>query len=313
MRTNTNGKRVFVVAVIIITILGVALLWSSKPKTPGERFREALQKIEKACASRQLNPNEQCGEVAKLKPADPLATPEGRFAHAIKLPAPLPEDSGYREGMTPREYFDHLCETEAGEFIYRVVENVESVFLLRPRASSGYLHNHLFAPEAPFLLTDDKRTPWALIGPGRYHAVETTHSLLPSLGSRESSDPSSGVSNHSNSKTDSYLRYQDYDGKTADTMREAHVSERNSKYGFTWRGITRPNDREMGVGGGEFIVIDLETQAVLALLRGYVRFDIGKVAGVSGLHWLQRCPVPSADASRQESDFLLKVLRPRVK
>src|SRR6476620_5572185 len=47
-------------------------------ETPGERFRKAIQDIEAACAKRKLAPNEVCGGVAKLKPADPLATEEGR-------------------------------------------------------------------------------------------------------------------------------------------------------------------------------------------------------------------------------------------
>jgi hypothetical protein len=185
MKTSEKRKPWFVITVITVVVLGVALIWSTRSKTPGERFREAIQKIEKACASRRLGPNEQCGEVAKLKPVDPLATPEGRFAHSIKLPEPLPEDSGYREGMTPREYFEHLCGTEAGEFVYRTANDVRSVFLLRPRTSPGHLQNHLFAPEAPFLLTDDKKIPWVLIGPGRYESIEVAHSLSPNSESRK--------------------------------------------------------------------------------------------------------------------------------
>ena len=57
-------------------------------ETPGERFRKALKEIESACAKRKLDPNEVCGGVTKLKPADPLATEEGRFAHSIKIPNP---------------------------------------------------------------------------------------------------------------------------------------------------------------------------------------------------------------------------------
>ena len=103
-----------------------------KEETPGERFRKALKEIESACAKRALAPNEKCGEVAKLKPADPLATEEGRFAHSIKIPNPVPTDSGYKPGMTPEKYFNHLCKTEAGEFIYKTVENVEGIFMMRP-------------------------------------------------------------------------------------------------------------------------------------------------------------------------------------
>ena len=62
----------------------------------------------------------------KLEPVDPLATEEGKFAHSIRIPNPVPEDSGYKPG-TSKEYFDHLCKTEAGEFIYKTVEKVEGL------------------------------------------------------------------------------------------------------------------------------------------------------------------------------------------
>ena len=72
-------------------------------ETPGERLRKAIKEIEAACTKRKLDPNEVCGGVAKLKSADPLATEEGRFAHSIKIPNPVSEDSGYRPGMTPEQ------------------------------------------------------------------------------------------------------------------------------------------------------------------------------------------------------------------
>src|SRR5512147_1589890 len=61
-----------------------------------------------------------------------VATPEGRFAHSIKVPNPVPKDSGYRRGMSSEEYFQHLCRREAGEFIYRTVDNVEGFYFMRP-------------------------------------------------------------------------------------------------------------------------------------------------------------------------------------
>jgi hypothetical protein len=51
-------------------------------------------------------------------PAQWISTPEGKFAHAIKLPNPVPKDSGYRPDMNPEQYFDHLCKTEVVVFIF---------------------------------------------------------------------------------------------------------------------------------------------------------------------------------------------------
>src|SRR5690348_14271497 len=128
---------------------------TSLAQTPGERFRKALKEIEANCAKRKLAKNEVCGEVAKLKPADPLSTEEGRFAHSIKIPNPVPEDSGYKSGMTPEEYFDHLCKTEAGEFIYKTIENVEGLYLMRSRETvNDYKLQHLYALEDPYAYSD---------------------------------------------------------------------------------------------------------------------------------------------------------------
>ncbi len=137
--------------VALVGSLSVEAGLFGKEETPGERFRKALKEIESACAKRALAPNEKCGEVAKLKPADPLATEEGRFAHSIRIPNPVPEDSGYKPGMTPEEYFNHLCKTEAGEFIYKTVENVEGIFMMRQRERATDIHlQHLYALEDPY-------------------------------------------------------------------------------------------------------------------------------------------------------------------
>ena len=104
-----------------------------KEETPGERFRKAIERETQYCATHTIKPNNRRCDITKLQPADPLATEEGRFAHSIKIPNPVPEDSGYKPGMTSKEYFDHLCKTEAGEFIYKTVENVDGVYMMRPR------------------------------------------------------------------------------------------------------------------------------------------------------------------------------------
>ena len=309
MKDKSNSRRLFIYLILISVILGAYLLWPTKPKTPGEKFRAAIQKIEKACASRQLKPNEQCGEVAKLKPADPLATPEGRFAHSIKLPEPLPEDSGYRERMTPREYFDHLCKTEAGEFVYKTADDVRSVFVMRSRvpATDDQL-KHLYALEDPYgEVSGEFRDLREFVQPdlGRYERVETSLSL------REQTDEAVREFYRANVSS-SRLRHQ--------TARNGQmvfvpyiVSERiksrpSSKYGFIWRGIQRPNDREMGIAGGELIVLNLENNSILGVRRGFVRTGF-KLNGSTGVWWLsgETCPQLSVRPNRL---FIYDVLRP---
>src|SRR5262249_19831023 len=43
-----------------------------------------------------------------------------------------PKESLYRKSMSPKDYWDALCRTEAGEFIYKNTKNVDGFFLVRP-------------------------------------------------------------------------------------------------------------------------------------------------------------------------------------
>lgn len=142
-----------------VLVIGLAVLFSArfaaalsaKDETPGQRFDRAMKELAAYCAKAKLKPNDTACDILKLKPADPLATEEGRFAHSIKIPNPVPEDSGYKPGMTPQEYFEHLCKTEAGEFIYKTVENVEGLLQLRLRENpTDYELEHLYAMEDPY-------------------------------------------------------------------------------------------------------------------------------------------------------------------
>ena len=72
----------------------------------------------------------------------------------------MPEDSGYKPGMTPEEYFQHLCKAEAGEFIYKTVENVEGIYMMRPRREAmDDEFQHLYALEDPYEHTSDDDMP----------------------------------------------------------------------------------------------------------------------------------------------------------
>ncbi len=279
-----------------------------KEETVGERFDKAIKEIAKQCASRKLAPNERCGDVTKLKPADPLATEEGRFAHAIKIPNPVPEDSGYKPGMTPQEYFEHLCKTEAGEFIYKTVEHVEGLYMMRPRGQpTDYELEHLYVLEDPYDATDDPNPQDYLVQPpfGRYQFME-------SLRARDEKDISQQYVRYSrSSEKESKRDYVYMDGTRSHRVpyivKKEGVSSVKSRYGYTWRGIQRPHDRELGIVGGELIVMDIQTNDVLGVRRGFIRS--GGARNLTGIWWLggQVCPVKKALSSSQ---FIQKILTP---
>jgi hypothetical protein len=137
-----------------------------------------MKEFSENCVKVKLQPNDTACDILKLKPTDPLATEEGRFAHSIKIPNPVAADSGYKPGMTSEQYFDHLCKTEAGEFIYKAVEGVEGLYQMRPResAKNDYLLEHLYAMEDPYGLAvgvrDSPQDYFVQPATGKYQYLE---------------------------------------------------------------------------------------------------------------------------------------------
>jgi hypothetical protein len=288
------NKRTMRFAVLIFFGFGVVGITMAglftKDETPGERFRKAIEQIKRNCESRKLESGEICGEVAKLKPADPLATEEGRFAHSIKIPNPVPEDSGYRPGMTSEQYFDHLCKTEAGEFIYKTVENVEGIFMMRPRKeATDWELEHLYALEDPYGHTNGEATmgEYDFVSPNRYSYLERP--IRPSRSIQGPTQPSGEKPGQQGSAR--YERFNGYDARHLDSMHKQSIDVIRSRFGFTWRGISRPRDRELGIAGGELIVLDLQTNEVLGVRRGYIRSGIIRNK-LTSIWWLtgQACP-----------------------
>ncbi|MGH7147642.1 MAG: hypothetical protein ACREIJ_07065 [Nitrospiraceae bacterium] len=294
--------------------MSLVLVWGSGcvsfAETPGERFQKVMKEMADLCQSKKLIATDSRCILPKIKPADPLATEEGRFAHSIKIPNPVPEDSGYKPEMTPEQYFDHLCKAEAGEFIYKTVENVEGLYQMRPRPKVNYEANHLYALEEPYGGPEGSNQPeYFFVQPGRYRFFESSAlARKGSNGPQETQQPSYSGDFQADAKV---VRSFGYDGHKLETMQKENVGVRKSGYGYTWRGITRSHDRELGVGGSELVVLDLQTNEVLAVHRGYAKFEIDERFGTSGLHWIKRCPKPETNmGGGARLQFLLKVLKP---
>lgn len=275
--------------------------------TISERFDQKIKDIQDKCSSLKLRPGVDCARMANLKPFDQFDIEEGRFAASLKIPNAVPVEGGYRPGMNSREYFEHLCKTEAGEFIYKSIEKIEGLFLMRPRINPVYEYAHLYAPEDPYGLWgyDDLR-PESLGGPSRYAFVEAvagSEKARSTYSRQERSQPANAR----------YVRYRVEWRQTSWQMKPSEYDIKlKSRYGFTWRGITRPHDRELGIAGSEVIVLDLMTQEVLGVYRGYARFDFTKqVRNEVGMAWVDRCPDPSRKTgSGPQKEFVYKVLHP---
>lgn len=235
-------------------------------------------------------------------PAEWVATPEGQFAHSIKIPHPVPRDSSYRKGMSSQEYFDHLCKAEAGEFIYKKVANVEGFYFMRPprRPTDDDLKDRfkLEAPEIERTFQLMRASPQdrgkIFVGPPwrLYSFVEE-----PSPDSRER-----GL----------HFRVTGYK-QDVSPMKGELVDKLQSRYGFVWRGVRRAHDRELAIAGSEWIVIDLESREVLAVQRNYARTGFNRnTAG--GIWWLNALSCPplrsQGNLSKRFYEFLTKSLEP---
>ena len=315
--TTTYWMRGFLVLSLGgVLIAGCAGTLLSGEETPGQRFDRAMKRLAENCAKRKLEPGDATCDRLKLKPADPLATEEGRFAHSIKIPNPVPEDSGYNPGMTPEQYFDHLCKTEAGEFIYKTVENVDGLYLMRVRKRpTDYELENLYALEDPFgaVQTGVFKPQDYLIQPpfGPYAFLEIPNSIGPKP---KSGDRYSRYFRRSpeNSKRD-FVYMKDSHSERVPYLVDVEPSAfLKSRYGYTWRGIKRPHDRELGIAGSEMIVLDLETKGILGVQRSFIRSG-GVRDNLTGIWWLngQICQ-QSEGEEHSPFSFVKKVLRPKT-
>lgn len=297
-----------VLGLAVVLVAGCAASFL-KEETVGERFRKAIERETEYCATHKIKPTNRRCDITKLKPADPLATEEGRFAHSINIPNPVPENSGYKTGMTSEEYFDHLCKTEAGEFIYKTVENVEGLYMMRPRTDPPSAPNHLYALEYAYGGPEESNEPeYGFVGPALYRVFESSDLDRRELNwKKQFHHPSYFEAPDQDSKV---AQYFGYDGHDLKTMQKQYAPAHKSRHGYTWRSITRPHDREFGIGGSELILLDLQTNEVLAVHRGYAKFEIDERYGVSGFQWGKGCPSHSPQGGGARLMFLLKALKP---
>ncbi len=202
-----------------------------------------------------------------------VATPEGRFAHELVIPNPVPVDSGYKSGMNAAEYYRHLCDTEAGDFIFKKVDNVEGLYFARPpkKPSDQDLmdrwkleHPELESPAQVWRDSPSGRAVLFIDPPlATYHFYEE-----PNLDPK-ASQPYWRLSGYKSSNDFRYDENGSWRRVPPIPWKQEPINQLKARYGLTWRGIHRPHDRENGIAGGEIIAYDLATLEILAVFRNY--------------------------------------------
>jgi hypothetical protein len=307
-------------ALSVALLAGCASSAGLSGETVGERFRQVLADIDAECKRRKegpyLDPSDpeyrqkrrytDC-DILKLQPRDwrnePMveakgqlypvparwvATTEGKFAHSIKLPPPYgkPKPIPF---TTPLAYFEELCKAEAGEFIFERVGKVEGVWQARPttRYPPGYkgVVFHLIEK------SEVNRPPHdIMVQPpdGSYQFFEIR------LSQQEEAKTGSSIRRYFRTTKPTGQQYRSVLSPKPITVPYVVDQELATKlranYGYTWRGIRRPNDWEHGIEGSELIVFRIEPFKVLGVQRNFVRHEFYGAMAYTGITVPQPCP-----------------------
>jgi hypothetical protein len=245
-----------------------------------------------------------------------------------------PKTRIYKPGMTPFEYFQALCKAEAGEFIYQTVK-ADSVYMIRPRKEEHeeairdrygiedpYGHGQGDQGDTgPHLLISSRAQTYSEFATPDYVFVETP--VVPvqiDKTRRRHYDPNWFVVPEGARFRVFY--FADQKPKWLYGFSVKHEPQLQSRYGYTWRGIRRPYDREMGIAGGETAVVDLKTNEIVGMRRGFI---FGNRLKTGGMWWLTgaACPrysqMPGLGTQRRRDKdvdyvllFLTKVVIPNA-
>ena len=113
---------------------------------------------------------------------------------------------------------------------------------------------------------------------------------------------------------------QSYRDPTARSgFRREPIASADARYGFVWRGIADARQLDSGISGGEMLVIDLKTQEILAIKRGFKyrwlgRYGSDQRLSATGFERGRSCAADIAQTPTRKfqdfTDFLIQVLRP---
>lgn len=216
---------------------------------------------------------------------------------------------GLAWGELAYRYFRYQCDTRAGEFISKSVENVAGIYQVRARDPADYFDrlSRGDPPEDPFGHTNtEAQEPWLPLVGGAdstqaYSYFETTVPPPEALQTLERFR----FENDLQFTGDKYWIYrrahQSPDDAAHNNITAKQAASVQSRYGFTWREVRGFWDHVFGVWGGELIALDLKTSEELGVLRGFILWaTLSDRAGI--------CPRHKSD--KRFAFFIKKVLQP---
>jgi hypothetical protein len=176
---------------------------------------------------------------------------------------------------TRDEYFEHLCRTEAGDYVFRRVEGVEGIAIMSPRlgrpTEKAYrdavsdenplanLIDSAFAPLAETHLGDVYVRP----PEGKYKYLEVFERSRDTISLRRYS--MSSDLNFVSTLNDPFTK------RGENRLVATNIEHVSAPFNIWLRGVRRPRDREFGISGGDVLVTDAKSGQVLAIRRDFAR------------------------------------------
>lgn len=219
-----------------------------------------------------------------------LQDAEARIAHSLKLPNTVPRSvpfdfkaASWHSWMpgkptVARQYFHHLCATEAGEWVFKRVEKVDGLYFARPQKEpTSDLMADPYGPEMPWIqrrfmlqadTLHDQGSAFIEQPRSNYRFVEQPR--RPTEWQSSIQAPYVRLFGYTRE------RARDQSGRLTDHFRQETpmqvigIPELTARYGYTWRGLKREQDREHGIAGGELLIYEVGTGEVLAVRRQFL-------------------------------------------
>jgi hypothetical protein len=209
-----------------------------------------------------------------------LQDDEARIAHSLKLPDVVAKTVSFdferarRKAWWPlaaevgRQYFDHLCDTEAGDWLLKQGEPQRGLYNARPlrRYETAELQAR-YELEAP-LLVRLHRIP-DTIDSGSYFVNP------PAITYEFVQEPRRDVDWQAEIEQP-YIELSGFQAEMLAEGIEGHpmqlkgIERPTARYAVTWRGTRRKLDREHSISGVEIIVFERATREVFAIRRQFV-------------------------------------------
>jgi len=269
-------RKIWIVALLVAGCASPGGLFG---ETVGEKFKQALANVDAVCKERKIGPYLDSSDpeyrrksaltncdVLNIKPFDlnaVLATPEGKFAYSIQLPPPLDKPrvkrSDYRSAG---EYFEALCERETGDTVFRSVNNVEGVAILRTPPSIYRYRLGSFSEETMVSQGGGSRPELLLVEQTGFKYVE--RSTRPD----ERSQPSKSNLRRYTLDPNKKIVFPEY------ALRFEDIQSYSAPVGVLWRGMPNFDSRHEGIIGGELIVIDRMSKEVIAVRRQFTKDEV---------------------------------------